>query len=265
MSTPPRLIPARAGKTTSFHTVVVMTSAHPRAGGENDCEPYSPSPVRGSSPRGRGKRQLGNRGRGQGRLIPARAGKTVSWVETRAVASAHPRAGGENAAYVGDVPNDTGSSPRGRGKPSCSRSVSAPRGLIPARAGKTSAAALSASATWAHPRAGGENGRSCVGAFGWYGSSPRGRGKQGFGDVAQLHGRLIPARAGKTCVRRRAAWPTTAHPRAGGENLRLPFYGPQRLGSSPRGRGKLTLHALDVALLGLIPARAGKTGHLIHA
>ena len=32
-----------------------------------------------------------------------------------------------------------------------------------------------------------------------------------------------------------------------------------RYGSSPLTRGKLTLHALDVAILGLIPAHAGKT------
>ena len=70
---------------------------------------------------------------------------------------AHPRAGGENAMSDGQISADEGSSPRGRGKRMVRRvSVTVSR-LIPARAGKTKAAAMDAREAQAHPRAGGEN------------------------------------------------------------------------------------------------------------
>ena len=54
-----------------------------------------------------------------------------------------------------------------------------------------------------------------------------------------------------------------AHPRAGGENAATARVGPLERGSSPRGRGKLDggLRALQGG--GLIPARAGKTVHVV--
>ena len=132
-----RLIPARAGKTVLWSARRRPHQAHPRAGGEN---PGTSSDIRqdhGSSPRGRGKHypltpEIAAEG-----LIPARAGKTWKLTPRRPSASAHPRAGGENAAPDGLVDPDAGSSPRGRGKrlePARRRGV--PR-LIPARAGKT--------------------------------------------------------------------------------------------------------------------------------
>ena len=50
------------------------------------------------------------------------------------------------------------------------------------------------------------------------GSSPRRRGKRARNRVGQLVPGLIPAQAGKTSTRLRAATRTPAHPRAGGEN-----------------------------------------------
>ena len=73
-----------------------------------------------------------------------------------------------------------------------------------------------------------------------------------------MHG-LIPAWAGKTERRGRPESGRPAHPRVGGENLRLPFYGPQRLGSSPRGRGKRRRRLRARPDRRLIPAWAGKT------
>ena len=70
------LIPARAGKTAFMFIAVVLTRAHPRAGGENNLSKEIEVIGLGSSPRGRGKPL---RGAGLGavsRLIPARAGKT---------------------------------------------------------------------------------------------------------------------------------------------------------------------------------------------
>ena len=51
---------------------------------------------------------------------------------------------------------------------------------------------------WAHPRVGGENTTAAIGPCIMMGSSPRGRGKHGFGPFGLSGGRLIPAWAGKT-------------------------------------------------------------------
>ena len=91
-----------------------------------------------------------------------------------------------------------GSSPRGRGKPSCSRSVSAQRGLIPAWAGKTSKLQAALNREAAHPRVGGENSATVAKTGSYAGSSPRGRGKLSEMDRTVLATGLIPAWAGKT-------------------------------------------------------------------
>ena len=192
----------------------------------------------GSSPRGRGKRPLPTGATPLTRLIPARAGKTVTGPPRASRPAAHPRAGGENrlAALVADEP--PGSSPRGRGK-RCIRYCPHPRSrLIPARAGKTADYRTRANGSRAHPRAGGENpcpqSRTCPGP----GSSPRGRGKHPGRPRCRSRDRLIPARAGKTTALPSSGGPSWAHPRAGGENKVQASPPCVIQGSSPRGRGK---------------------------
>ena len=90
------LIPARAGKTASIAMFVRRRWAHPRAGGENAIVIGMVREGMGSSPRGRGKRLLRRGHRLDGRLIPARAGKTVDSDSSAGTRWAHPRAGGEN-------------------------------------------------------------------------------------------------------------------------------------------------------------------------
>ena len=92
----------------------------------------------------------------------------------------------------------SGSSPRGRGKPSKSQLSPRPRRLIPARAGKTARPRPPTSQARAHPRAGGENDALSGASSSWKGSSPRGRGKRDHAAAPARHDRLIPARAGKT-------------------------------------------------------------------
>ena len=135
-----RLIPAWAGKTVPVSISGQRPWAHPRVGGENhhdcDCE-IVPA---GSSPRGRGKPARALREHGSQGLIPAWAGKTRSRSATPWGSPAHPRVGGENPGQ-GDARRDRGgSSPRGRGKPSVSKSCT--------------------DGTRAHPRVGGENTRA---------------------------------------------------------------------------------------------------------
>ena len=130
------LIPAHAGKIT--HAVATSGSrrAHPRSRGENASGEVAGERVGGSSPLTRGKSR---RGRGPPRprgLIPAHAGKII--ILTCLVPSrwAHPRSRGENAAYVGDVHPDEGSSPLTRGKFEMRLLDCGGLGLIPAHAGK---------------------------------------------------------------------------------------------------------------------------------
>ena len=213
-------------------------TAHPRAGGENSTPFAASCAVMGSSPRGRGKRIMGQQAaRGQG-LIPARAGKTGKPTSSQRGRAAHPRAGGENARVPVAITASPGSSPRGRGKRVSVVSVIVGLRLIPARAGKTGAPATTCGAVPAHPRAGGENHFGNLSARKFLGSSPRGRGKLLRSKRHVPAPGLIPARAGKTTRSTPTALRSTAHPRAGGENDEYQSLDPMRAGSSPRGRGK---------------------------
>ncbi|EFW09832.1 hypothetical protein HMPREF9005_1191 [Actinomyces sp. oral taxon 178 str. F0338] len=152
-----RLIPARAGKTRAKDQSVLRPRAHPRACGENQPRDREFTHPLGSSPRVRGK-QCGHQVVGGGeRLIPARAGKTCAICVVSRSRTAHPRACGENG-LVHDLELEVrGSSPRVRGKRDHERRRVRARGLIPARAGKTSSSHMGASSASAHPRACGEN------------------------------------------------------------------------------------------------------------
>ena len=94
------------------------------------------------------------------------------------------------------------------------------------------------------------------------GSSPLTRGKQVGAGFRRSRGRLIPAHAGKTVLRVLRAGACAAHPRSRGEN-HPPQAGTRRYhGSSPLTRGKLHLRGVRPRVRGLIPAHAGKTGHV---
>ena len=131
--------------------------------------------------------------------------------------------------------------------------------LIPARAGKTRRRTSRHRRRRAHPRACGENATWSLTSTPILGSSPRVRGKPGGRPASCTRRRLIPARAGKTCRGGRRSRPTTAHPRACGENWCYEHAGELTDGSSPRVRGKRDLDESLREDLGLIPARAGKT------
>ena len=131
-----RLIPAWAGKTSVRCGSSPPTRAHPRVGGENHAaNPETPcggahprvggenalcdlpgSDDAGSSPRGRGKRQVPDLRAPNGRLIPAWAGKTQTRPHRAGRGPAHPRVGGENVVRRFCLILHCGSSPRGRGK-----------------------------------------------------------------------------------------------------------------------------------------------------
>ena len=152
-----RNIPAHAGKTNYFGSVVAEMEEHPRARGENGerisrytatggtsprtrgnpgfcaCKTYTC----GTSPRTRGKRVGVLHPAARCRNIPAHAGKTTIYAPTSTTYPEHPRARGENAWKPSKARPNPGTSPRTRGKlPALVRASGAWRN-IPAHAGKT--------------------------------------------------------------------------------------------------------------------------------
>ena len=215
---PSGLIPAHAGKTVIGLIVMLPIWAHPRSRGENRTMRPGRCGASGSSPLTRGKLHAYElRVRTHG-LIPAHAGKTRSARRRRSVTRAHPRSRGENRRKALGLSRAEGSSPLTRGKLHAYELRVRTHGLIPAHAGKTRSARRRRSVTRAHPRSRGENRRKALGLSRAEGSSPLTRGKLSLASPSSLHGRLIPAHAGKTsscsatCRRRRA------HPRSRGEN-----------------------------------------------
>ena len=194
---PPRLIPARAGKTRPGTCATLRRAAHPRACGENPVPAIATEVAAGSSPRVRGKPGADRAALGRGRLIPARAGKTSRQLSRHTNGRAHPRACGENVFWATSALLCLGSSPRVRGKlqeldpgrarrgliPACAGKTTGgggtppPGGLIPACAGKTQVPDCAVAGEGAHPRACGENSTRSRHPARASGSSPRVRGK----------------------------------------------------------------------------------------
>ena len=146
-----------------------------------------------------------------------------------------------------------------RGKPPLYETNSDRARLIPAYAGKTNSRKCTHARRPAHPRVCGENRALKSHLLGMWGSSPRMRGKHRTGPPLVSPPRLIPAYAGKTGRFAPRGVGCPAHPRVCGENSNNFTKTLQRLGSSPRMRGKRELNRLEPGRFRLIPAYAGKT------
>ena len=131
------LIPACAGKTFPAMSRVRYIRAHPRVCGENTNDTISAALEGGSSPRVRGKHAPAETRSAGERLIPACAGKTPVTLNVTSAAGAHPRVCGENPRPRPDASQDSGSSPRVRGKRGQRGCQLPSTRLIPACAGKT--------------------------------------------------------------------------------------------------------------------------------
>ena len=152
------LIPAHAGKTPWYTLRQKVAAAHPRSRGENDAIQFDLEFSAGSSPLTRGKLHALMPVLPQVGLIPAHAGKTITWVAQLITSWAHPRSRGENQAQRPHRPRPRGSSPLTRGKHDCFTPALPRARLIPAHAGKTSPYGPRGPAGPAHPRSRGENG-----------------------------------------------------------------------------------------------------------
>ena len=195
---PLRLIPARAGSTTTSSPGCCRTGAHPRASGEHLYRVTVAGAPAGSSPRERGAPAAPHRICPTRGLIPARAGSTPCDGPTAAASWAHPRASGEHSRSCPATVWWKGSSPRERGAHGVALAVRAAGRLIPARAGSTRCSPRPGRGSRAHPRASGEHEIAAHGSRNMHGSSPRERGALAPGLRAGDRRRLIPARAGST-------------------------------------------------------------------
>ena len=233
-----RLIPADAGNTSRNMALSFLPPAHPRGRGEHMSRGSAEPPDSGSSPRTRGTRGGGRRGRARGgssprtrgthglshgrgdilRLIPADAGNTAQNHLFVTHTAAHPRGRGEHAyANLGSL-LITGSSPRTRGTREGQRPGFIHVRLIPADAGNTERRRRSACAASAHPRGRGEHLPVSQCRPRKVGSSPRTRGTPNHEHHRRREARLIPADAGNTAYVPRLSPIFPAHPRGRGEH-----------------------------------------------
>ena len=239
---PERIIPARAGFTTTPTTRAGESPDHPRSRGVYGPATQWVAGRPGSSPLARGLLSSSStRPRFSG-IIPARAGFTAPTPRTRSRTWDHPRSRGVYAVSVCWLGGVWGSSPLARGlRPPQVRLVRVAR-IIPARAGFTMLVLLS----------------NCVPK-----DHPRSRGVYAVaGQIWDSSLRIIPARAGFTRAHDDASSLPWDHPRSRGvypEAVQDQRYG---RGSSPLARGLLAPRVRAWARVGIIPARAGFTPRL---
>ena len=253
------IIPARAGFTPGLVLPPAEVEDHPRSRGVYRQPSKTWRPTRGSSPLARGllRRRPGRVG--EQRIIPARAGFTVSAAGGVRRTRDHPRSRGVYSSSARSPPSRVGSSPLARGLLQFRQVASQSSWIIPARAGFTPPLPLLSARPPDHPRSRGvysvrwEKNRVSAG------SSPLARGLRVPLGRAAEHVRIIPARAGFTRSCPPAGRGCWDHPRSRGV-----YYGggvseKGFLGSSPLARG---LPLPRPGLLpggGIIPARAGFT------
>ena len=192
-------------------------------------------------------------------IIPARAGFTPGPRRASASRRDHPRSRG---VYSNMLPIElltAGSSPLARGLPPRVAHPADAHGIIPARAGFTSARGRWPLIRSDHPRsrgvypcrAGESNPRG--------GSSPLARGLPRRGDGGGGHPRIIPARAGFTRRPTHMSGRAQDHPRSRGVYRVLRGVWLSVGGSSPLARGLPSYPHRTPESARIIPARAGFT------
>ena len=234
-----RFIPARAGNTRRRRRAERRAAVHPRSRGEHSAGAGVAVAVSGSSPLARGTRCAGLRSGDRTRFIPARAGNTSGAASRSVSLPVHPRSRGEHAPGAGGIEGTGGSSPLARGTRTLLGMRRKSRRFIPARAGNTPRRSRSTPCCPVHPRSRGEHDRRRPRHRLAAGSSPLARGTPDLDREPRRRLRFIPARAGNTARRCRAAPPGPVHP--------------------PLARGTRVEQCVDARPQRFIPARAGNT------
>ena len=155
-----------------------------------------------------------------------------------------------------------GSPPHARGKGGCFAGGVIPQRITPARAGKSKKNHTKFTAGRDHPRTRGEKSPTVAALSTKLGSPPHARGKGKPPDYDMKGMRITPARAGKsTRVTIRFAF-CRDHPRTRGEKVLAFLVNRLRQGSPPHARGKGLRLKREGQVMGITPARAGKSQRL---
>ena len=170
----------------------------------------------GSSPHARGLRHVHGCHDGGFRIIPARAGFTVSELGDGDGGQDHPRTRGVYLIISRAPLTTPGSSPHARGLLVGEGVALAAERIIPARAGFTPRQKGLAPQRWDHPRTRGVYTTHCAGTETTDGSSPHARGLLQIGGRRPGRSRIIPARAGFTLPVAAGGFFIWDHPRTRG-------------------------------------------------
>ena len=231
------IIPARAGFTGDSPAPSPAPTDHPRSRGVYASSCCGTAAASGSSPLARGLPRRTQYCHFCGRIIPARAGFTRSRSALAVTGRDHPRSRGVYADPPAQCRAPPGSSPLARGLRYSSTACPRGRRIIPARAGFTTPGRGPRTGAPDHPRSRGVYRAPASRARCSAGSSPLARGLQGVLPAQAPAGRIIPARAGFTLLRRTPAPPAPDHPRSRGVYPSTPSRSSASTGSSPLARG----------------------------
>ena len=256
---PGRIIPARAGFTRVWYARDAGARDHPRSRGVYWVRGCVWVGWGGSSPLARGLRYR-PRGSGPGgRIIPARAGFTMSLPSRVVTIQDHPRSRGVYSTSKFSEAWERGSSPLARGLREGEDARGGGDGIIPARAGFTPGIRSPARSPWDHPRSRGVYLDPVAVIIDGEGSSPLARGlRAGAGGYAPGIG-IIPARAGFTSPTPTRQTPCSDHPRSRGVYAGMRDGLGWSTGSSPLARGLRDGVDCGHLWVRIIPARAGFT------
>ena len=274
-----RIIPARAGFTGLTLRRRTPPADHPRSRGVYVVAVPRWATSAGSSPLARGLRLMASPAHAGRRIIPARAGFTLSAVVREQRRGDHPRSRGVYLDSSEVLNSMVGSSPLARGLLETTTDPEDCRGIIPARAGFTpndvkvtpllriiparaGFTGRRSSTTWRapdHPRSRGVYPSSITASRRTVGSSPLARGLPAHRLAPSVVSRIIPARAGFTNLFATTPRRGADHPRSRGVYApRVPSEG-GCLGSSPLARGLRSALGVATRRFRIIPARAGFT------
>ena len=214
-----RSIPAWAGNPAQRGPASRTNKVYPRVGGEPALALAITFSACGLSPRGRGTRAASTRCYIHVRSIPAWAGNPGHAQLASLKVSVYPRVGGEPKDNDGNLAQNQGLSPRGRGTRWERTREVVSSGSIPAWAGNPEWRRKCTREGAVYPRVGGEPILRRAERRGRKGLSPRGRGTRLLQPVGGAQGRSIPAWAGNPHGPGRLRTQHPVYPRVGGEPL----------------------------------------------
>ena len=252
-------VPARAGFTRRVVHGLHRRGDHPRSRGVYALLAIGAGAAFGSSPLARGLRPARHRRRSRIRIIPARAGFTMTPGGQRPMSRDHPRSRGVYRDQHESHACSCGSSPLARGLQGPARVARLLVRIIPARAGFTCPCPAPSTWVWDHPRSRGVYALVQVPTDKGVGSSPLARGLRRVLQGGCRQARIIPARAGFTALAALGCEASRDHPRSRGVYSARRSPGVCACGSSPLARGLHRFTRRGRIGIGIIPARAGFT------